>query len=80
MEIHTIGIDLAKTVFHIVGLEVLWSEVLWSDGTGTFDRTQIAKCHFRLTMKLRVGLLTSRGTSNEGRLQNRRANCSCFGC
>jgi transposase len=49
MELHTIGIDLGKTVFHLVGLD-LHGEVVVRK---TFSRTQL----LRFTANVRVGLI-----------------------
>jgi hypothetical protein len=40
MELHTIGIDLGKTVFHMVGCDAQSRRGLYSHGRGTrdFDR------------------------------------------
>jgi transposase len=49
MELHTIGIDLSKTVFHLVGLN-LRSELVVRK---KFSRTQL----LRFTANVRVGLI-----------------------
>ena len=49
MELHTIGIDLGKTVFHLVGLN-LHGEVVVSK---KFSRTQL----LRFTANVHVGLI-----------------------
>jgi transposase len=49
MELHTIGIDLGKTVFHLVGLD-LRGEVMVRK---KFSRTQL----LRFTANVHVGLI-----------------------
>jgi transposase len=49
MELHTIGIDLGKTVFHLVGLDLHGEVVVRKK----FSRTQL----LRFTANVRVGLI-----------------------
>ena len=49
MELHTIGIDLAKTVFHLVGLDLRGEVVVRKK----FSRTQL----LRFTANVHVGLI-----------------------
>src|SRR5712675_3608822 len=49
MELHTIGIDLGKTVFHLVGLDLRGEVVVRKK----FSRTQL----LRFTANLKVGLI-----------------------
>jgi hypothetical protein len=49
MELHTIGIDLGKTVFHLVGLNLCGEVVVRKK----FSRTQL----LRFTTNVRVGLI-----------------------
>ena len=49
MELHTIGIDLGKTVFHLVGLDLHGEVVVRKK----FSRTQL----LRFTANVHVGLI-----------------------
>jgi transposase len=58
MELHTIGIDLGKTVFHLVGLDLRGEVVVRKK----FSRTQL----LRFTANVHVGLIGMEWPSTAG--------------
>jgi len=74
MEIHTVGIDLGKTVFNLVGLSVQGEVVVRKK----FSRKQLL--HF--TANLRVGLIGMEAGGGahflDGHCVNRDTRCALF--